>query len=78
MFRFILRCSRTKKLDLNSFAVEIDNGKAFVTCDPYEVQILAITCDAHGEEKRVRFAGAAVAATNWLERRNAKLDTIEQ
>ena len=80
LFKFVLMCCKKKDIpDLHSFVIEIDDGKAFVECEGGTADVyIDGFCYKDGKEKRIQFRGTAVAATSFLEIRNAKIETIEQ
>ncbi len=78
LLKFINRCLRTQKPDLHSFVIEIECGKAFVSCLCGEVAITSFVYDVDGHEIREQFNGSASEAADYLIRNGAKWETIEQ
>lgn len=78
LFKFLQRCNlRHGTPDMHSFKAKIKNGVVFVDCRGYEIYIESITYDSNGNEKRTRFAGTTIAATNRLEMLQIDFDSIE-
>lgn len=75
--KLLRRCNRTNKADLHSFFIEIDSGRAYVDVHYGIVWISLFFYDGSGNETRDHFRGDIAEATVYLEKLNARLDTVE-
>lgn len=73
LFKFILKCQKNyNKMDLHSFVICVEKGKAFVECRQYEVYI-----EIHTIDNRIKWVGTAIAAANLLDLYKADYTTID-
>jgi hypothetical protein len=74
LFKFILKCQRNhNKLDLHSFMIDIEDGRAFVDCRSDGVCMQTY----YNNGSSVCWSGTAVAAANRLEMLGADYETID-
>lgn len=75
--RLLRKCDRTSKVDLHSFWVDVNGGRAYVDVHYGIVWISLFFYDSAGNEIRDHFRGDIDEATAYLESINARLDSVE-
>lgn len=79
LLKFIKRCIRSTRPDLQSFVIEIDSGKCFVQCDRSgDVWLDGFSWDKDGNETRWQFRSSADIMAHVLFARGARLETLCQ